>query len=821
MIQSDALVLFGVTGDLAHKMVLPALYAMAKRGTLNVPVIGVAFPNWSLADLRNRVEDSIKRSGGIDDQRALDHLMSLLSYVSGDYNDRGTFTRIKEALGSARCPAHYLAIPPALFSTVITALGAANLAEDVRVIVEKPFGRDLGSARELNRIARSVFPEDSIFRIDHFLGKEAIMNILYFRFANSFLEPIWNRNYVASVQITLSEDFGVENRGAFYETAGCLRDVIQNHLFQIVALLAMEPPAARDFGAVHSEKSEVFQAMRPLKPDDLVRGQYVGYRLESDVAKNSDVETFCALRLFIDSWRWEGVPWYLRSGKYLAETATEVLVELRPPPQRLFADSRPVSGRANYLRFRLSPGSAVALAARVKRAGKEFVGDQRELYLLEEQPGEESPYERLLADAMAGDGALFTREAAVEAAWAVVDPVLKTHNPARPYERRTWGPKEADVLIAADGCWHNPSPTRRGIMKATQELHDMGQSLWLDNITRGLLTSGTLRHYIQDFSVTGLTSNPTIFDHAIKNSQDYDDAIRQKLKEGKSGEALFFEMAIDDLRQAADLFRPIHDQTNGVDGWVSLEVSPLLARDTAGTLAAAKALHARAERPNLFIKIPGTKEGLPAIEEAIFAGVPVNVTLLFSREQYVAAAEAYLRGIERRIAAGLKPGVGSVASMFISRWDVAVTGKVPESLRNQLGIAIAKRTYKAYRTLIDSPPWQRILNAGARPQRILWASTGTKDPSASDILYIKALAAPFTVNTMPEGTLNALAEHGELEGILPAHGGDCEEVLTRFAKAGIDIDALAAQLQDEGARSFVKSWKELMGCIASRSEALK
>ena len=303
---SDALVIFGATGDLAHKMIFPALYAMAKKGALKVPVIGVAFPRWSMERLHKRVTDSIVRSGGIDNKRALQHLLSLLKYVSGDYKDPGTFATIKEALGNARCPAHYLAIPPSLFETVIKGLGAAKLAQHARVVVEKPFGRDLASARELNKVAHSVFLEDSIFRIDHFLGKEAIMNILYFRFANSFLEPIWNRNYVASIQITLSESFGVGKRGAFYETAGCLRDVIQNHLFQVVALLAMEPPASRDFGAVHNEKAKVFQAMRPLTPDDVVRGQYAGYRDEPDVAKRSDVETFCALRLFIDSWRWEG-----------------------------------------------------------------------------------------------------------------------------------------------------------------------------------------------------------------------------------------------------------------------------------------------------------------------------------------------------------------------------------------------------------------------------------------------------------------------------------------------------------------------------------
>jgi glucose-6-phosphate 1-dehydrogenase len=454
--RSDALVLFGVTGDLAHKMIFPALYAMVKRGVLNVPVIGVAFPNWSLQRLRNRVTDSIKRSGRIDNKSALHHLLSQFKYVSGDYKDPATFTALRKALGSARRPAHYLAIPPSLFETVIKGLGAANLSDRARVIVEKPFGRDLSSARELNHVARSIFPEDSIFRIDHFLGKEAIMNILYFRFANSFLEPIWNRNFVSSVQITLSESFGVKGRGAFYETAGCLRDVIENHLFQIVALLAMEPPADRDFGSVHTEKAKVFQAMRPLKSNDVVRGQYAGYRKEPDVAKNSDVETFCALRLFIDSWRWEGVPWYLRSGKYLAENATEVLVEMKPPPQRLFADSAPATGRTNCWRFRISPGSAVALAARIKLPGEEFVGDQRELYLFEEQPGEEEPYDRLLGDAMAGDGALFTREDAVEAAWAVVDPILKKHQRARLYKRRSWGPKEADALIAPNGFWHNP-----------------------------------------------------------------------------------------------------------------------------------------------------------------------------------------------------------------------------------------------------------------------------------------------------------------------------------------------------------------------------
>src|SRR5579862_1831696 len=358
-------------------------------------------------------------------------------------------------------------------------------------------------------------------------------------------------------------------------------------------------------------------------------------------------------------------------------------------------------------------------------------------------------------------------------------------------------------------------------MKATQALHNLGQSVWLDNITRSLLDSGTLKRYIDELSVTGLTSNPTIFDHAIKNSAAYDAAITEKVSKNKSGEALFFELALVDITRAAMLFRAVHDQTDSVDGWVSLEVSPLLAHDTASTIAAAKDLYARAGQPNVFIKIPGTKEGLPAIEEAIFAGIPINVTLLFSREHYLAAADAFLRGIERRIDQGLTPNVGSVASLFISRWDVAVSGKVPEPLRDQLGIAISKRSYKAYRELLASPRWQRALNFGLRPQRLLWASTGTKDPKASDTLYITALAAPFTVNTMPDGTLKALADHGEIGSTMPADGGDCEEVLAKFAKAGIDVDALAEQLQEEGAKSFVASWNELLGVIDSKSAALK
>ena len=453
---SDALVLFGFTGDLANKKIFPALYEMAKRGELVPRVVGVAGRPLGDDDVHKRVRDSIeKEGGGITDGPAFDKLQQAIRYVSGDYNKPETFDALKKALEGSKRPAHYLAVPPTLFETVIRSLGAAGLAKDARLIVEKPFGRDLASAKELDEVSRSVFPDDAIFRIDHYLGKEAIMNLLYFRFANSFLEPLWCRDHVTSVQMTMSEDFGVGERGAFYETAGTLRDVVENHLFQIVALLAMEPPKSRGFADLQAAKADVFKAMRPLKADDMVRGQYDGYRQEKDVAPDSDVETFVALRMFVDTPRWKDVPFYLRAGKKLPNTAVEVQIQFKPPQQALFEDA---GGRPNYLRFRLQPTSSIALAARVKDVGKRFVGEQRELYACEDLAGEEAPYDRLLGDAMAGDGSLFTSVDAVEAAWTAVDDILVDHPKAVAYKPGTWGPGQADALIAKDGGWQAPTP---------------------------------------------------------------------------------------------------------------------------------------------------------------------------------------------------------------------------------------------------------------------------------------------------------------------------------------------------------------------------